>query len=180
MSLVTHEPGQSQVHRDVVLTTPRLVLTSWLAIDVDPLLEVHSDPETMKFVRFGRPESRAETEHLVNQYITEHATRGWTKWRLIDRDGGLVGRAGFGGDATDRGLSYAIRRSHWGLGLATEVAEALVGWHLSHAPSARLRALAAVGNDASVRVLQKVGFQEVGTEDYDGTNCRSFVYPSAE
>jgi [ribosomal protein S5]-alanine N-acetyltransferase len=143
------------------------------------LLEVHSDPETMKFVRFGRAESRTETEDLVNHYIAEHATRGWTKWRLIDRDGGLVGRAGFGGDDTNRGLSYAIRRSHWGRGLATEVAEALVGWHLSHAPAARLRALVAVGNDASVRVLQKVGFQEVGTEDFDGTVCRSFVYPSA-
>jgi RimJ/RimL family protein N-acetyltransferase len=154
-----------------------LVLTTWLAVDVDPLLEVHSDPETMKFVRSGRPESRTETELLVKQYITEHATRGWTKWRLTDRHGGLLGRAGFGGDAADRGLSYAIRRSHWGLGLATEVAGALVEWHLTHAPAARLRALVAAGNDASVRVLQKVGFEEVGQEHYDGTMCRSFVYP---
>ena len=178
MSPVTGEPGQSQVLRDVVLITPRLVLTSWLAVDVDPLLEVHSDPETMKFVRSGRPESRSETEDLVNQYIAEHAARGWTKWRLTDRDGGLIGRAGFGGGPTHRELGYAIRRSHWGLGLAAEVAEALVGWHHSHLPPEQLRALVAVGNDASVRVLQKVGFQEVGTQDNDGTICRSFVYPN--
>ena len=36
----------------------------------------------------------------------------------------------------------------------------------------------AVGNVASGRVLQKAGFSEVGTEDYDGTMCRSFVYQS--
>jgi ribosomal-protein-alanine N-acetyltransferase len=90
----------------------------------------------------------------------------------------LVGRAGFGGDATDRQLSFTIRRSHWGLGLATEIAGALVGWHVSHAGAASLRAIAAVGNHASVRVLEKVGFHEVGTEDFDGTLCHSFVHRS--
>jgi RimJ/RimL family protein N-acetyltransferase len=177
---VTLQPDRRQAPREVVLTTPRLILTTWLAVDVDPLLEVHSDPETMRFVRFGRPESRAETEHLVEQYIAEHATRGWTKWRLTDREDGFVGRAGFGGDANNRGLGFVIRRSHWGRGLATEIADALVGWHLSHASAARLRALVAVGNDASGRVLQRVGFQEAGTENYQGTICHAFVHPSAD
>ena len=163
--------------RDVVLTTPRLTLTSWVPGDVAALLEVHSDPESMRFVRHGRPESRVETEQLVDHYRAEHAARGWTKWRLADAEGGLVGRAGFGGDATDRQLALMIRRSHWGRGLATEIAEALVGWHLSHAGGMPLRAIAAVGNHASVRVLQKVGFVEVGTEDFDGTVCHSFVHP---
>jgi RimJ/RimL family protein N-acetyltransferase len=161
------------------LETPRLVVTSWRAGDVESLLEVHSDAETMRFVRHGRPESRTETEQLVSQYVAEHAARGWTKWRLTDVDGELVGRAGFGGSATHRGLSYLIRRSHWGRGLATEISEALVGWHLSHAAGVPLRAIVAVGNEASGRVLQKVGFREVGTEDHEGTICRSFAYPSA-
>jgi ribosomal-protein-alanine N-acetyltransferase len=177
MAHVTHEADRSEVQRDIVLATPRLILTTWLPVDVDALFEVHSEPETMKFVRYGRPESRVETEELVDRYIAEQAAQGWTKWRLADVDGGLVGRAGFGGNATHRGVSFAIRRSHWGLGLATEIAEALVGWHMSHAAAVPLRAIVAVGNEASGRVLQKVGFREVGTEDYDGTICRSFVYP---
>lgn len=176
MRLVTDKTRLGRMQRDLVLTTPRLVLTSWLPDDVGPLFEVHSDPETMRFVRNGRPETRGETEQLVDHYIAEHAARGWTKWRLADADGGLLGRAGFGGDATNRQLAFAIRRSHWGRGIATEVAEALVGWHQSHAGAVLLRAIAAVGNDASVRVLQKVGFVEVGTEDFDGTACHSFIH----
>lgn len=162
--------------RDVVLATHRLVLTSWLPGDVDALLEVHSDPETMTFVRHGRPESREETAQLIEHYIAEHAARGWTKWRLADTDGGLVGRAGFGGGDDARQISFAIRRSHWGLGLVTEIAEALVGWHQSHAGIVPLRAIAAMGNGASARVLKKVGFHQVGTEDFDGTACHSFVH----
>jgi [ribosomal protein S5]-alanine N-acetyltransferase len=178
MSFVVDKSGRIRVHRDIVLKTPRLILTSWLVDDVDSLHEVHSDRETMRFVRHGRPESRLEVEQLVDDYIAEDTTRGWTKWRLADRDDELVGRAGFGGSSESRGLSYVIRRSDWGRGLATEVAEALVLWHLAHAVDIPLRAIVALGNDTSVRVLEKVGFDEVGGEDFDGTPCRAFVHPS--
>jgi RimJ/RimL family protein N-acetyltransferase len=168
------------VQRDIVLTTPRLVLTSWLPDDVDVLFEIHSDPETMKLVRYGRPESRVETEQLVNAYIAEQAARGWTKWRLSDTDGGLIGRAGF------------RRPPHWSpadfhdptkpLGPRTCHGDRRSPRGLASVPctAVPLRALAAVGNDPSVRVLEKVGVDELGTEDFGGTICRSFVYPRTD
>jgi RimJ/RimL family protein N-acetyltransferase len=140
---------------------------------------MHSDPEAMRFVRSGRPESLAETEQLVEQYMTEHRARGWTKWRLASLDGSLVGRAGFGGNDTRRGLSFAIHRQHWGQGLATEIAKALVEWHWQHAPEAGLRALVEVGNEASGAVLKKVGFEQTGTEAYDKTLCLACMHPGA-
>ena len=54
----------------------------------------------------------------------------------------------------------------------------MVGWHLAHAGDVPLRAIVAVGNHASVRVLEKVGFAEVGQEDFEGMTCLSFVYQS--
>ena len=177
MGVVQHEVGRIDVQRQVILRTPRLTLTSWRADDAASLHEVHSDPETMAFVRHGRPESRPEVDRLVGQYMAEYAARGWTKWRLADLEDRLVGRAGFGGTAQGRGLSYVIRRSRWGLGLATEVAEALVDWHLATATAVPLRAIVAVGNDASATVLEKVGFDEIGQEDFDGIPCRSFIHP---
>jgi RimJ/RimL family protein N-acetyltransferase len=134
----------------------------------------------MRYVRFGRPETRSEVQDLVQDYLDAQRLSGWTKWRLADQDGELLGRAGFGGDDSIRGIAYSIRRSHWGRGLATEVAQALVEWHLANAPGLRLRGVVAVGNDASVRVLEKTGFEEVGTEDFDGVRCRVFVHPRAE
>ena len=169
------------VERDVVLRTPRLVLTSWVVpSDVDALFEIHSDPATMTFVRHGRPESRAETEQLLRDYISDYEVRGWAKWRLADHGGALIGRAGFGSDEDGREIGYTIRRSHWGRGLATEIAQALVAWHFAHAPDVALRGTVAVGNDRSARVLEKVGFLDVGTREHRGTICRAFVYPSTD
>ncbi|MDP9182630.1 MAG: GNAT family N-acetyltransferase [Actinomycetota bacterium] len=164
--------------RQIVLRTSRTVLTTWLDGDADALFEQHSDADSMRFVRNGHPESRHEVEELVRNYIFQQANFTWAKWRLADQDGHLIGRAGFGGTNGVRGISYLIARSLWGQGLATEVSSALVEWHLSNAPHARLRALVVLGNDASVRVLDKVGFQKAGTEDYQGTLCWKYVYPT--
>ena len=164
--------------RRVVLRTARTVVTTWLDGDAESLVDLHSDAETMRFVRNGRPESRSEVEELVRGYLLQQSVRTWAKWRLTDLDGRLIGRAGFGGEDDLRGISYLIARPLWGQGLATEVSAALVEWHLSNAPHAQLRALVALGNDASVRVLEKVGFQKAGTEDYAGTLCWKYTYPT--
>lgn len=93
-------------------------------------------------------------------------------------DGRLIGRAGFGGTDELREISYLIARPLWGEGLATEISRALVDWHLFNAPHAQLRALVVLGNDVSIRVLEKVGFHGAGTEDYEGTLCRKYTYPT--
>lgn len=157
--------------RERILRTERLVATSWLGCDVDDLLAVHSDAETMRFVRQGRPETREETATLIDQYIAEHAATGFTKWRVIDVDDHLVGRAGFGTQLDGRELAYTLRRDLWGHGLATEIAAALVGWHLAHAADIPLYAYVAVDNPASRRVLEKIGFEFVRREDHCGVPC---------
>jgi ribosomal-protein-alanine N-acetyltransferase len=148
-----------------------LVLTSWLPSDLDELLEVHSDPATMRFVRHGRPETRLETARLIDQYIAENDDVGYTKWRLADLEDRLVGRAGFGPHSDGRELGYTIRRELWGRGLATEIAAALVSWHSTHAAGAPLYAYVARENPASRRVLEKIGFQSVGLEEHNGMPC---------
>ena len=144
--------------RREVLRTGRLVLTTWLAADVDALHGLHSDPQTMRWVRHGRPETRSETEQLLATYLREQETPGWTKWRLADHQDTTIGRAGFGAAGHGRELGYTLARAWWGQGLATEIATALVQWHRDAAPGVPLDAYAAVENAASRRVLEKSGF----------------------
>ncbi|MDP9092816.1 MAG: GNAT family N-acetyltransferase [Actinomycetota bacterium] len=164
--------------RNFIFETERLVVTTWLARDVDELLVVHSDEETMRFVRQGRPETRAETADLVDQYVAEHTFNGFTKWRLTDLHSQLIGRAGFGTHEGIQGreLAYTIRRDRWGQGLATEVGAALVRWHMTNAPDSSLYAYVAVENPASRRVLDKIGFSYVRSEDHYGVPCELFTW----
>ena len=154
-----------------ILRTRRLVLTAWLPGDVDELLDVHSDAETMRFVRHGRPETRRETAKLIDRYIAENDAAGYTKWRLADHGDQLVGRAGFGQFLDGRELAYTIRRELWGHGLATEIAAALVSWHATHATGLPLYALVAIENPASRRVVDKLGFEPIALQEHSGVPC---------
>lgn len=165
--------------RTRILRTHRLVATTWLARDAEDLYVVHSDAQTMRFVRQGRPETRAETAALVDEYIAEYAAAGFTKWRVADLDDHLVGRAGFGPHRDGRELGYTIRRDQWGQGLASEIGAALVTWHVTHAADISLYAYVAADNLASRRVVQKIGFESIGREDYRGVLCELFQLPAS-
>lgn len=173
--------------RTEVLSTGRLRVTTWLPSDYADLRALHSDPLVMRHMRSG-VESAAETRDRLDRFLREQAELGWTKWRLEDADRRLVGRAGFnlagfdlarsGPSGQWRELGYVLAPGLWGLGLATEVAGALVGWHRAHPDPrlcAELRACAFAENGASRRVLEKVGFTLVGEEWRAGVRQARYV-----
>jgi ribosomal-protein-alanine N-acetyltransferase len=149
-------------------------LTTWLPDDLDDLHRLHSDPDTMRWIRPGRPETRDETRERLAVYLDEGGES--SKWRVEDSaTGGFVGRAGFGGDRSHRELGYTLLPGTWGGGLATELATALVAWHRAHPltdPSTGLpgdlTAYAALENAASCRVLEKAGLVLGGETEPNG------------
>lgn len=124
--------------RRIILSTNRLTITDWVPGDFGDLAALHSDPLTMRFIGYGRPDTPAEARSRLDGYLHEQRARGWTKWRVENLDGDMVGRAGFGEVESCRELAYALNRDLWGQGLATEIAGALVEWHLEH-PARELR-----------------------------------------
>jgi RimJ/RimL family protein N-acetyltransferase len=169
------------VGRQTILNTERVRLTTWLPSDLQDLAELHADPVTMRFIGHGRPETMDEARSRIVEYRSEQGQRGWTKWRVEGNDGGMIGRAGFGESDAGRELAYALRPDQWNRGLATEIAEALVRWHVEHPPtdpaSSSLCAYVEVGNQASVRVLEKVGFTFVDRRPYKGVTCDFLQLP---
>ncbi|NMM91577.1 hypothetical protein B2J88_46015 [Rhodococcus sp. SRB_17] len=86
----------------------------------------------MQFIGYGRPESVAESQSRLDEYLDGQRRQGWTKWRVENRAGEMIGRAGFGEVDSCRDLAYTFRRDQWGRGFATEIASALVEWNLEH------------------------------------------------
>jgi RimJ/RimL family protein N-acetyltransferase len=75
----------------------------------------------------------------------------------------LIGTAGLGRRPSGAiELGYWIARPHWGLGYATEAAQAVVGIARDGLRLKRLTAGHFLDNPASGRVLQKLGFKPVG------------------
>ena len=154
------------------------MLTTWLRDDLEDLHALHSDADTMRWIRPGRPETLDETRARLATYLQEQES-GAAKWRAVAHDGRFLGRAGFGARSGHREIGYTLLRSVSGKGLATELARALVAWHRAHSePSGvpQLTAFAALANSASRRVLEKSGFFFVAEREHNHMPSAFYVW----
>jgi 8-oxo-dGTP diphosphatase len=78
-----------------------------------------------------------------------------------DADGAFLGAVGFALFPGAAGLGYWLGRRHWGQGYATEAAT-LACAHARSLGATRLEAETFPENQASARVLRKLGFREIG------------------
>ena len=59
-------------------------------------------------------------------------------------------------------IAYDFAPSHWGRGLATRLCETVATWSFNALNLHRLQATVMVGNERSIRVLQRCGFRHEG------------------
>ncbi|HVK72422.1 MAG TPA: GNAT family N-acetyltransferase [Kofleriaceae bacterium] len=142
------------------IETERLVLRRPVLDDAAAILRYAGDPESTRFIGFGRH----RTEDDARRFVV-YSDREWDKGSgpfLIVRDGVVLGSTGLHVETPFRGSTgYLLAPSAWGHGYATEAVLAIVG--LSRAMGhVRLGATVHPDNPASMRVLQKAGFEREG------------------
>ncbi|MEV7690334.1 GNAT family N-acetyltransferase [Streptomyces bungoensis] len=164
----------------VTLETPRLILRRWREEDVAPMTAIHADPEVMRWIRDGSVRDEQQTRSGVQAWESEWESEGFGLFAVEIRSTGEL--AGFTGLSVPHYLpevlpavevGWRLGRSHWGQGLATEAAAAAVRFAFEERGLERIVSITQVGNDASERIMTKLGmhlFRETAHP-----NCRRRV-----
>jgi RimJ/RimL family protein N-acetyltransferase len=163
--------------------TARLQVRWWVDEDVADLLAVYGDAEAMRWVGDGQPLPLAQCEEWLRVTRRNYEARGYGMSALVERaTGRVVGFCGLvhpGGQAVAE-LKYALRREHWGRGLASEAATGMVEHAASVLGLREIIATAAPENLASHRVLVKAGLQRAELRDNDdGSQTQVFRWRAA-
>ena len=94
---------------------------------------------------------------------------GWGIWLIVHRTAqAVIGDLGFKGRPDGAGtveIGYSVLPAYRGQGFASEAVRALVDWALAHQDVRRIAAECSADNGASIRVLEKLGMQRLGTGD---------------
>lgn len=148
------------------LETARLRLRPWTEADVEPLTAIHADPEVMRYVGDCKPRDAVDTRASIERWSQGLERDGFGLLAAELRDTGeLVGMAGLAVPAflpeilPAVEVGYRLGRAHWGRGLATEAAAALVDHAFGPLGLERLVAIVHVDNAASRRVVEKLGMR---------------------
>jgi len=149
--------------------TQRLLLRPLVTEDLADLYAILSDPDVVRYVGTGQPATLAETEEALQSFGRHWERHGFGRWGITEKSSRKL--IGFGGlrmliDTPE--VVYHLAKSHWGLGLATEVARASLRYGFEEHGFERIVAIAMPANTASLHVMQKVGMTCEGPSNYFG------------
>jgi RimJ/RimL family protein N-acetyltransferase len=154
--------------------TERLRLRKPHLQDAQPLFDTYTqDPEVTRYLAWKPHASIDQTLEFL-----ERCQRVWTTGEscpyVIERrkSGELLGMIELRLEGHSAGLGYVLAKAHWGKGIMTEAAQALVDWSLAQPDIFRVFAFCDTENVGSARVMEKVGMQR------EGRMRRYFVHPN--
>lgn len=143
-----------------VIETERLTLRPMRADDLDAFTHLYADPAVARWV--GGVKTPEETGAWLAWRMESFALQGYGHLAVLDREtGSFLGRCGLahweieGKDELE--IGYALVRSAWGRGFATEAAKAVRDYAVVELGQRRLIALVAYGNERSARVAGRLG-----------------------
>jgi ribosomal-protein-alanine N-acetyltransferase len=134
--------------------------------DVDSLYRIFSHPEVMRY--WGAPAlaDRDAAIALVNEIHDAFERRASMKWGIALRtDNTLIGTAtlfNLNLDNRRAEVGYGLERAQWGKGYMQETLRALLSYAFDERGLHRLEADVDPRNAASIRTLERLGFQREG------------------
>ena len=147
-----------------VLETQHLIVRHLRVDDLADLLEVCGDPDVMLYMGDGRPLSREQTEKWIEKSQVNYRQHGFGCFAVVARESHkFVGFCGLVnpsfGKVPEAEIIYALKKEHWGQGLAREVAGAMIEFGFGQCHLQRIVATIAPENSASVRIVERLGLK---------------------
>lgn len=150
------------------LETQRLFLRAFARKDMTAYLAIIRDPRVQRYLGGGVPVFTGEP-HLTNwlNNVNGRLLRSKTvfTWCMEEKEtGAVVGRIDLGGFVrrSMADIAYYLSPAVWGRGLATEAVAEVTYFGLKDLGLHRIQATVMPENTASVRVLEKAGYQKEG------------------
>ncbi len=161
------------------LETNRLIMRPFEERDAEGLFLLDSNPDVMKYVG-GVVSTKIEQSQQMIEFIQkQYKENGVGRLAVIEKSTNtLIGWSGLkyltseiNGMKNVYELGYRFLPEYWGKGYATETARAALNYAFNEIKTDVVYAMAVTENTGSNRVLQKLGFEELGTFLDDSDLC---------
>ncbi len=148
------------------LETPRLLLRAMRVRDTEDMYAYAKNPEVTQYLLWSPHKSpdytRSYLEYLAGRYrLGQHY-----EWAMVSKaDGHMIGTCGFSRIECPQNaaeIGYVLNPAYRGQGLVAEAAERVLRFGFDVLGLHRVEARYMVGNDASRRVMEKLGMQFEG------------------
>ena len=143
------------------LKTERLSLRPMHFIDAEDMFDYAKRDDVTEYLLWRPHTSLSYTKDYLKYIQTRYALGDFYDWALIDRESRrMIGTCGFTRiDTTNNSaeIGYVLNPDFWGRGIACEAAMRVLEFGFEELSLQRIEARFMQGNEASLRVMQKLG-----------------------
>ncbi len=160
------------------LTTARLTLRAFTEADIDPLQRILSEEGILHYFPRTDPPAHDRVERLIAHQLRQWEEHGYGWWAVeLRSQNGLIGWNGlqFLPETGETEVGYLLGKPSWGQGLATEGARASLQYGFKHLGLKTIIGITHPENNASQRVLEKLGLSLTGPARYFDMDCFRFA-----
>jgi [ribosomal protein S5]-alanine N-acetyltransferase len=131
-----------------ILKTDDLILRQLASTDSGTIFEIFSDDQVTQYYDLETFTNFEQAEKLIAHFQVRYEQREGIRWAITRRtDGEMIGTCGFNG---------------WGQGAITQAVAGMLEFGFRRLELHRIEASVDPANTASIRVLEKLGFQREG------------------
>lgn len=160
------------------IETGRLLLRPMMIVDMHLMVELDSDPDVMRFITDGKPQTKEHYEKRVPEvikYMQENPGLGlWIAFVKDTREfiGWYILKHLPNNEEVEVG--FRIKKKFWGQGYSTEAGKALLKHGFETVGLKKIAAIVRPDNLASQAVIKKIGLKKKGTGVWYGIKCLYF------
>lgn len=159
----------------MLFESARLYTRFFTMEDLDVFYQLNGDEEVMRYIRPPKTyeECRIFLEQIIGWY--NDVPRNWRVALVAKETAQVVGTFSIMPliNTTDQHLGYALLKTHWGNGYATEIADAGVDYVFNDLGYNSITAITDMENSPSQKVLLKCGFEPEAEYEENGKRlCR--------
>ena len=150
----------------ITLQTERLTLRWFAPSDAEGLFAIFSDPAVVRYWSSPEWTDIGYANKMIEETLAAYASGEGVRLAVVLKaTGELVGQINlhhmFHSNRRCE-VGYALARAHWGKGYVTEAMQAALDYAFGPLNLNRIEADIDPRNDASAKVLQRMGFKEEG------------------
>jgi len=153
------------------LETERLVLRPVTLKDADSVFTYASNPNVARYVTWEPHSSVKETEEIISNFFLENYKKNIPEpWAITFKDRrewviGAIGCRYYDRDPECMELAYVLAEEHWGQGITTEAAKAVLPYIFEQYKPKTIVGRYVESNPASGRILEKLGMKFIESRE---------------
>ena len=167
--------------REYFMKTERIGFSKWDSTDLPLAVQLWGDKEVTHFICSVGKFTKQEIMERLETEIQNNVLFNIQYWPIFELStGGFIGCCGlrpFQSETNSYEIGFHLCKEYWGMGYASEAANVVITYSFDTLKADKLHAGHHPDNEASKKLLTKLGFQYIGKNYYEPTGL---YHPSYE